>query len=341
MHAPLVSRRRGAVGADRSSHLTATISIVLLLLLPGAACNPAAESHYPARSIELIVPWNPGGGTDTGARALAPVLQQVVGQPVTVVNRTGGGGVIGHLAIARARPDGYTLGAVTVEATMMHWIGLTDVSPADYEPLAVLMINPAAVTVRSDAPWSSLDALLDAIRAEPGRYFASGTSRGGIWDLARIGMLTEAGIPENALPWVPSQGAAPALQELLAGGVAVVTAAFAETAALRGAGRVRTLAVMADARLPSAPDVPTLTELGLPWSLGAWLMIAAPVGVSPAVRDTLVSAITQATAAPAYRDPLVRAGFNLVNLVGEDARAFVLQQDTTNRTLLQQAGLAR
>ena len=153
------------------------------------------------------------------------------------------------------------------------------------------MNNPGAITVRADAPWATLDDLLASLREEPGVFLASGTSRGGIWDLARIGFLDKAGLPETAMPWVPSQGAAPALQELLAGGVFVVTAALAETDALRRAGRVRTLAVMANDRLPTAPETPTLKELGLDWTIGGWLVVGAPVGLPPAVRDTLSAAI--------------------------------------------------
>ncbi len=150
----------------------------------------------PARPIEVIVPWNVRGSTDTGARALAPALKNVLGGSINVVNRAGGSGVIGHMAIAKAVPDGYTLGAVTVEATMMHWTGLTSVTPADFEPLAALMINPAAVTVRANSPWQALQALLDEITAQPGEHSASGTAKGGIWDLVHIGMLDKAGILE-------------------------------------------------------------------------------------------------------------------------------------------------
>ena len=125
------------------------------------------------------------------------------------------------------------------------------------------------------------------LRAEPGAHMASGTSRGGIWDLGRIGFLNGAGLPESALPWVPSQKAAPALQELLAGGVSVVTAALAKTDAVRKAGHVRSLAAMAEERLPSAPDMPTLKELGLDWSIGGWMIVAAPAGLPPERRAIL------------------------------------------------------
>ena len=315
----------------------------LLFALLFAGCRPSSTSEqtYPARPITYVVPWNPGGGTDTASRALAAVLQEVLGKSITVVNRTGGGGVVGHLALSQANPDGYTLGAVTVEITMMHWAGLTDLTFADYTPLALLMNNPAAVTVHADAPWDTLDDLLDALRAEPGVHLASGTSKGGIWDLARIGFLEAAGLPETAMPWVPSQGAAPAFQELLAGGVAVVTAALAETDALRKAGRVKVLAVMADERLAVAPEVPTLKEQGIDWSLGGWVAVGAPAGLPAAVRDTLDKAIATAAADPAFQTPLQQAGFNLQFLPAAEFTTFIEEQDRINGDLLKLAGLAQ
>ncbi len=319
--------------------------IVFVFLVAGlfTGCQPSSttEQTYPTRPIRYIVPWNPGGGTDTASRALAAVLQETLGHPVNVVNRTGGGGVVGHLALAQARPDGYTLGAVTVEITMMHAMGLTDLTYESYTPLALLMNNPAAITVRADAPWNTLDDLIADLQATPGDHLASGTSRGGIWDLARIGFLEAAGLPENAMPWVPSQGAAPALQELLAGGVSVVTAALAETDALRKAGQVKVLAVMADERLDVAPDVPTLKEQGIDWSLGGWVAIGAPAGLPDDVRATLSEAIQTVANDPAYQDPLRQAGFHLQFLPAEAFATFIQEQDQVNGELLQRAGLNR
>ena len=96
-----------------------------LLLVTLSACQPNIEQAYPSRPLTVIVPWKAGGGTDTATRTLAAVLQDELGQPVNVVNRTGGGGIVGHYALSQAQPDGYTLGAITVEITMMHWTGLT------------------------------------------------------------------------------------------------------------------------------------------------------------------------------------------------------------------------
>ena len=318
------------------------IVLVMLSCLGSLSCKSdgGSSATYPARPISLLVPWNAGGGTDTVSRALAAVLQKNLGQSVNVINRTGGGGVVGHLAISQAQPDGYTIGAVTGEITMMHWQGQTELTISDYTPLALLMNNPAAITVKSDAPWNSIEELLQEIRANPGELLASGTSKGGIWDLARIGFLLEAGLEESSMPWVPLQGAAPALQELLAGGIQVVTAALAETEALYRAGEVKVLAVMADERLEAFPDIPTLHEKGIPWSIGGWVSVGAPANLPESVRTQLVTAILETIKDPAYTAPLNQAGFNLTPLAGDELAAFLQNQDRINGELLNVAGLA-
>lgn len=313
----------------------------LLLVLFMASCGPRQNDQpYPTRPITYVVPWAPGGGTDASSRALASVLREQLGRSVNVVNRTGGGGVVGHLALANAAPNGYTIGAVTVEITMMHHMGLTDLTHESYTPLALLTNNPAAVTVRADAPWDTLDELLADVRANPGQYHASGTSRGGIWDLARIGMLREAELPETALPWVPSQGASPAFHELLAGGVAVVTAALAEAAALLEAGQVKVLGVMADERLQAFPNVPTLKEQGIDWSLGGWVGVGAPAGLSDEVRGRLLWAIEAAAQDPQYVQSLENAGFHLQFTPAGSFGEFMARQDSLNGALLRDAGIA-
>jgi len=268
-------------------------------------------------------------------------LQDILGETINVVNRTGGGGVVGHQALATAKPDGLTIGAITVEITMMHWTGLTDLTFTDYTPLALLINNPAAITVRADAPYDTVQDLIDAIKANPGKLLASGTAKGGIWDLARIGFLENAGLQESDMPWVPSQGAAPAFQELLAGGVNVVTAALAEAAALREAGEVKVLGVMSDERLERFPDVPTLKEQGIDWSIGGWAAVAAPAGISDDIKTTLDDAINQAVHDPAFFEALKQAGFNIQYLPAADFAGFLAAQDEVNGQLLKTAGLAQ
>ena len=110
----------------------------------------SAQAAWPERPITLIVPWGAGGGTDATARIIASLLEKELGQPVNVVNRTGGSGVVGHQAIAAAAPDGYTIGLITVEIAMMHWQGLTDLTPASYTPIGLVNMDPAGLQVRAD-----------------------------------------------------------------------------------------------------------------------------------------------------------------------------------------------
>ena len=325
--------------------LTFISLLAWLMLITG--CQPSSNSQssdtsrtYPVRPITYLVPWNPGGGTDTVSRTLAAVLQEELDASINVINRSGGGGVVGHLALSQARPDGYTLGAITGEITMMHWQGLTPLTYQDFTPIALLSYNPGAITVKADAPWNTLEELLSDIRTRPGELLASGTSKGGVWDLGRIGFLDAAGLPKSALPWVPSQGAAPAFQELIAGGVHVVTAALAETDALLKAGEVKVLAVMADERLEAYPTIPTLKEQGIDWAIGGWLCIGAPGDLPEPIRLSLTSAVLKATGDSAYSTPLKQAGFNLVTTTGDELLAFLAKEDSTNGKLLELAGTA-
>ena len=300
--------------------------------------DPESIDQYPSRPVTYLVPWAPGGMTDMTSRIMGATLQKWLDQPVSVINRTGGGGVIGHLALSQAKPDGYTLGAMTVEITMLHHLGLTHLTYSDFTPLALLVNNPAAITVRADAPWNALSELMSAIRQNPEQYKASGTARGGIWDLARIGWLQASGISPNALPWVPSQGAAPAMQELLAGGVDVVTASLQEVDALRKSGQVKTLAVMAKERLSAYPEVPTLKELGIDWDIGGWVAISAPPSMDERKLFKLDSIVRLAVRDKELEDALVKAGSTVQVLTGSDLNAFLAEQDVLHGDLIGRAG---
>ena len=178
--------------------------LCLSAALLGLSAGPALAA-YPERPITLIVPWGAGGGTDAVARILAALMEKDLGQPVNVVNRTGGSGVVGHQAISAAAPDGYTIGMITVEIGMMHHQKLTELNGTSYTPIALVNADPAGVQVRADAPYKNLNDLLAAIKANPGKFKASGTGQGGIWHLAIAGLLRDQKIDPAALPWVPTQ----------------------------------------------------------------------------------------------------------------------------------------
>src|SRR5216684_2436733 len=284
-----------------------------LLLAAFLFAASSAFAQYPQRPIQLIVPWGAGGGTDATARIIGSLLERELKQPINVVNRTGGSGVVGHQAIASSPADGYTLGMITVEITMMHWVGLTPLTYKDYTPIGLVNADPAGIHVRADSPYKTTRDLIAAIKSSPGKLKASGTGQGGIWHLAIAGLLKDQGVDPNALPWVPSNGAAPGLQDMVAGGVEVVPCSIPEARSMIDAGKVRALAIMDDNPPSLYPNVPTLKkELGTNWQIAAWRVIAAPKGIPADAQKTLVSALKRVYDSKEYKDFMASRGFGVV-----------------------------
>ena len=300
------------------------------------------QAQYPNRPVQLIVPWGAGGGTDATARIIATLLEKELKQPFNVVNRTGGSGVVGHDAIAKAAPDGYTIGLITVEITMMHHVGLTQLKHTDYTPIGLVNADPAAINVRADSPYKSVKDLLNAIKANPGKFKASGTGQGGIWHLAIAGLLKQQGIDPNALPWVPSNGAAPGMQDMVAGGVEVVPCSIPEARPMIDAGKARALAIM-DANPPALyPNVPTLKkELGSDWAIAAWRVIAAPKGIPADAQKTLVAALKKVYDSKEYKDFMASRGFGVVWADPAGTAKFMAASDANLGAALKAVGLAK
>jgi tripartite-type tricarboxylate transporter receptor subunit TctC len=306
------------------------------------AVATTAHAQYPQRPIQLIVPWGAGGGTDATARIIGTLLEKDLKQPVNVVNRTGGSGVVGHDAIAKAAPDGYTLGLITVEITMMHHVGLTQLKYTDYTPIGLVNADPAGIHVRTDSPYKSVKELLTAIKANPGKMKASGTGQGGIWHLAIAGLLKQQGIDPNALPWVPSNGAAPGMQDMVAGGVDVVPCSIPEARAMIDSGKARALAIM-DANPPALyPNVPTLKkELNSDWAIAAWRVIAAPKGLPADVQKTLATALKKVYDSKDYKDFMASRGFGVVWADPAGTTKFMADSDANLGAALKAVGLAK
>ena len=305
------------------------------------AFNPAMAA-WPERPVTLIVPWSAGGGTDATGRMLGSLLEKELGQPFNVVNRDGGSGVVGHSAIANAKPDGYTIGVVTVEIGMMHWSGLTELSGTDYTPIALYNADAAGLLVRADSPWENAQEVIDSVKAESGVHKGSGTGQGGIWHLALAGMLNTADISTDAVPWVPSQGSAPALQELVAEGVDIVTSSVVEATALMDADKVKALAIMNDERVDAFADVPTLKEAtGIDWQMAAWRGIAGPKDLPEEVTTTLTAALEKVYQSDEFNEFMNGRGFGLVWKSGADFADYMAASDESLGSVMQAVGLAK
>jgi tripartite-type tricarboxylate transporter receptor subunit TctC len=313
-----------------------------VLALAAVMSLGTAHAAWPERPITLLVPWAAGGGTDATARIVGALLEKELGQPVNVVNRAGGNGVVGHHAISSAPPDGYTLGMITVEISMMHHQGLTQLTPRNFTPLALMNVDPAAITVSAASPYKSMDDLVKAIKANPGKLKASGTGQGGIWHLALAGMLKDMKIDPSAVPFVPSNGAAPAMLDLAAGGIDIAPVALPEARSLIDAGKARPLAIMASAPAALYPQVPTLkSATGSDWAMGVWRGIAGPKGLPPEVQTRMETALKKINDSKEFRDFMATRGFGVAYADGAAFGKFMDKGDADMGQTLQALGMAK
>lgn len=304
------------------------------------ACG-AAQADYPEKPIQLIVPWSAGGGTDAVGRQLANGLEEELGQPVNVVNRTGGGGIVGHTAMTAANPDGYTLGLVTAEISTYRHIGSSDISHEDLAPIALINLDAAAFNVNAESEWETLEDALNAIEAEPNEYTVTGSAPGAAYHLAFAGFLNQQGIDPNTVPLVPSEGAAPGMQELAAGGVDIVFSSLPEAESMRRSGRVRTLAVFADERLEAFPDVPTAEEItGEPWAAGTWRGVAGPQGLPDEIVERVAEATQAVWESETFQSFMEDSGFGLQWGGPQEFADFMAEADANNAEIIETLGLA-
>lgn len=300
----------------------------------------AQAQDYPERPITLIVPWGAGGGSDATARIVAQLMEERLGQPINVVNRAGGGSVIGHTEIASAKPDGYTLGNITTELSMFHWLGQSQVSHDSFTPIGLFNADFGGIFVAANSPYKTLQDLVDALRADADSVPAGGANQGGVNHLAYAALVAEAG--GNRAFWVPSEGAAPALQLLTSGAIQVAVVQFPEARALMDAGEIRPLATLNAAREPAYPDVPTVAEASdVSVSISGWRGLAGPKDMPQDVVDKLVAALAEVVASPEYKDFMANRQFTVAYEGGADFGAYLAARDTQFGDALKAAGLAK
>lgn len=278
------------------------------LALAALGCNlPAFAETYPSRRIELIVPWQAGGGADVVARALAAAAAKHLPQPLVVMNKPGATGAVGLGEVVNAKPDGYKLVLSSSELTFLNALGLAKFTYQDLVPIARLNADPAAVVVRADAPWATLEQFLADAR-KPGANIRVGTAgQGSTWHMASVALAEKTGARFNDIPYA---GGAPATLALLGGHIDAVTVSTAEVATHVEAGKLKVLAVMADRRVAGFENVPTLKERNIDLSIGIWRGISAPKGTPPEVLAVLKTAIAKSVQEPVMRQTLEKLHFS-------------------------------
>jgi tripartite-type tricarboxylate transporter receptor subunit TctC len=293
-----------------------------------AAPALARAQDGPSRPCSLIIPWAPGGGTDLVFRALAPLMGDRLGQPVAVVNRPGGSGTVGHMAIRTAVPDGTTFGAISAQLLTAPLLGPAPLTWHDIQPLALVNVDAAAFSVRSDAPWQSLAAFVAHARAQPEAIRVGNSGPGGSWHIASLELERRAGI---RLTHTPYAGAAPGIRDLLGGHIDAIAFSAVEARAQIEAGQIRVLALCAPERIAFAPMAPTAAEQGYPIDIGAWRGLALPLGVPAPIRATLGRAVADSMTDARFQDFMRIQGFGIRALDAEGMRGFLQTQESTYR----------
>ncbi|WP_442281573.1 Bug family tripartite tricarboxylate transporter substrate binding protein [Variovorax sp. M-6] len=272
----------------------------------GLAAPAAADTDFPNRTIELLVPYQPGGGTDGLARTFADASRKHMTQTMVIVNRPGAGGAIGWTEVINAKPDGYKLAVLTVELLTLPHLGLAKFNYDDFQPIAQLNADPAAITVKADAPWNTVEEFLAAARKSPESVRVGNSGNGSIWHLAAAALEDKTGARFGHIPF---QGAAPAVLALLGGHIEAVAVSPAEVTTHVQSGKLRMLMVMADQRVKGFEKVPTAKERGIDLSIGTWRGLGAPKNTPPEVMARLRE-ITAKTAA----EPMMREAMDKQNL---------------------------
>ena len=321
----------------RRRSLAALVSLTVAL----AAFSMPARADYPDRPIRIVVPFAPGGGTDLIARTMGIAMQQELGQPVVIDNRSGAATIIGTDYVAKSPPDGYTL----VMATVAHAVNpsLQAKLPFDtdkaFAPVMLVGRSPNVLVVRTDSPYRSVADILAAARRNPGKLSFASQGSGTSAHLA--GELFKS-LGKVGMTHVPYRGAGPALTDVMAGQVDMMFATASAVGSFVEGGKLRALAVTTAERSPSSSlsQVPTVAESGLPgYVADSWYGLFVPAGTPPPVIERLNAAAKKAVSTDAFRKRVESEGLVISAGSPEDFGKYVRGEELRWQKVIKAAGI--
>lgn len=313
--------------------------VLLLLVALVFAGGAEAQAPFPARPVALVVPFPAGGTADIAARILAERLTPGLGQNVIIENRGGASTAIGAQAVAGAEKDGHTLlfAAATTFTTNPHLIPTLKYKFEDFAPVAMVSKVPFAFVVKKDFPAKTLADFRAYALANPGKINNATNGAGTTVHLLGELIARDLGI---RMQQVHYRGAAPAMNDMMAGVVDSNVEALANSAPNHKAGMYRALAVLSEKRLPQLPEVPTFGELGYPGVVGgSWFAIFAPAGTPPAVVAKLNEQISAIVSSPDFHKRMEDIGNEAVAMSPSELAAFVRQDSDRLGQLIRQVGI--
>lgn len=307
------------------------------LLLTSA--NVVADSAYPTRPVQIIVPFPAGGSLDSLIRQLGQQLGQRWKTPVVVENRAGASGIIGLSAAAKAAPDGYTLAAVS-NSFVANPLFRKDMPYGVFEnfaPVSLLGSVPFVFTVNQNLPVNSVTELVDYAKKHPGQLNYSSGGTGTMSHLGAELLKQVIGIDGTHIPY---KGQAPALTDVVTGQVSFTMANLPEVVPYARAGQVKGLAILANNRSTLQPDLPTLQETGFPpLQMGSWYGLVAPQGTPPQIVRRIQQDINTVLMQPEIRTKLQQQGFEIVANSPDEFTDFLKKEGATYKKIIETAGI--
>jgi len=317
------------------------IALVAIALVLGAPPAGGLAQSYPTRPVEFIIPFAPGGPTDTAIRLIQPQLSANLGVPVVLVNKAGGGGALGMDAVAKAKPDGYTL-AATVRSTLTI---LPATQPdvaykiSDFAAIGTYAVDSQVVVVKSGASWKTLEELVDHAKKNPGKlsYGSAGQGTNSFFTMELLKLAYGLDIAH-----VPFGGSGPVKNALLGGHVQVGAAALSPVLSVIRSGDITALVTSTTRRSPAVPNVPTMTEKGhADASLSTWAELWAPAKTPKPVLDRLVQALDKTMKDPAVVSAIEKAGLQVEYNDPAVTLKLVERENEVVRTVVRKLGLGK
>lgn len=311
----------------------------LCCALFAAACSHAlAQTQYPSRPIRIVVPYTPGGITDVTTRIVAQELSKSFAQNIIVDNRPGANSIVGVEIVAKSTPDGYTLASVIAAhaANQTLYPKLPYDSLKSFAPVSLLATAPLILCVSNSLPVNSIKQLVELAKTKPGQLTFASSGIGAAAHLTTELLMLTTGIK---MIHVPYKGTAPALQDLMGGQVTVMMDVPSSMLQHARAGKIKALGMASEKRAAVAPEVPTLTESGVPVVGGTWVGILAPAGTRKEVVARLSREMADIVRRPAVKDRFLLLGIDPVGNTPEEFTQFLKDEIAKWATVIKQANV--
>jgi len=306
---------------------------ISLGLLSGTAFP---QEKFPGRPIQFVIPWAPGGGGTVNAQALQPHFEKAIGGSIQIVNKPGGGGTIGWNYLANAAPDGYTVGVTNQSFILTQYTTRTGVSFKKVDPMIMVIDMPAALAVKTDAPWKNFKEFISYAKANPGKVQMGNSGMGANYHVSALGIEMVTGVK---LTHVPFKGAGPSMTALLGGHVDAAVAEISTLLPFVEGKKFRLLVVGGAERNFAVPHIPTMKEEGYEDILiGAWYIWSVPKGVPKDRVKKLHDAFKTAMESKEYAEIYRKLGGVVRYVPPQDLPAFYEQEDRKLKKLIDYSG---